>query len=52
LPPKTTGCQARGAANIEHIGKPRNNADTVFGGNPEGRRLFSRIPVLLVAHLE
>ena len=32
--------KARGAADIAHIGKPSNAADTFFGSNPKGRERF------------
>jgi hypothetical protein len=41
--PKSDGCEARGAANIEHIRKPRNDADALFGRNPKGRARVGRL---------
>jgi len=35
--------KARGAADIAHIGKPSNAADTLFGSNPKGRERFGRL---------
>ena len=35
--PKSDGCQARGAAYIENMRKPSNDADALFGSNPKGR---------------
>jgi len=34
--------KARGAADIEYIGKPSNAADSLFGSNPKGRKRFGR----------
>ena len=35
--------KARGAADIEYIGKPSNAADRLFGSNPKGRERFGRL---------
>ena len=39
--------KARGAADIAHIGKPSNAADSLFDSNPKGRERFGRGSALL-----
>ena len=51
LAPKKLGYKTRCAGNSGSIAKHRNAVDGLFGSNPKGRWLFSRISALLVAHL-
>ena len=51
LAPKKLGYKAQCAGNSDSIAKHCNAVDGLFGPNPKGRWLFSRISAVLVAHL-